>query len=90
MPEYFLAGYQTPYSVVEENLYKIFMIFIDAALLYNKAKQGKTKSKLSELSEMHLLWFFQRLIRRSFEYDYFERSITTTLLNIATYVMPHY
>lgn len=79
MPDYFLAGYQTRYSVVEDNLFKLF---IEAAHLYIKAKNGQTKTKLSELPEMHLLWFFQRLIRRSFEYDYFKRSITTTLLKI--------
>jgi hypothetical protein len=85
MPEYFLAGYQTPYGIVENNLYKLF---IDAANLYDQAKQGKTKTKLAELPEMHLLWFFQKLIRQAFEYDYFRRSITPTLLNIDQEILP--
>ncbi|WP_291993251.1 NACHT domain-containing protein [Candidatus Accumulibacter sp. ACC003] len=79
MPEYFLSGYQTRYNIVEENL---FRLFVDAAYLYEQAKRGKSLAQLSELPEMHLLWFFQRVIRRSFDYDYFKRSITTTLLRI--------
>ncbi|MFS2036946.1 NACHT domain-containing protein [Polaromonas sp. CT11-55] len=79
MPDYFLAGYQTPYSIVEENLYKLFL---DAAHLFNRIRGGDTKTKLAELPEMHLLWFFQRLIRNCFEYEFFRKSITTTLLKI--------
>ncbi len=85
MPEYFLAGYQTPYNVVENNLYKLF---IDAAYLYEDAKLGKTKTKLHELPEMHLLWFFQRLIRHAFEFEYFRRSITSCLLKIDQEILP--
>lgn len=85
MPEYFLAGYQTPYGIVENNLYKLF---IDAAYLYDRAKQGKTRTRLSELPEMHLLWFFQRIIRHSFEYDYFKRAITSTLIKIDEEILP--
>lgn len=79
MPDYFLAGYQTPYFLVEENLYKLF---IEAAELYSEIRRGNTKTKLGELPEMHLLWFFQRVIRSCFEYDFFRKSITTTLLKI--------
>ncbi len=79
MPDYFLAGYQTKYSIIEENLYKLF---IEAAELYGQIKIGKTKTKLVELPEMHLLWFFQRVIRSCFEFEFFRKSITTTLLKI--------
>lgn len=79
MPDYFLAGYQTPYAIVEDNLYKLFL---DAANLFNRIRSGDTKTKLAELPEMHLLWFFQRLIRGCFEYEFFRKSITTTLLKI--------
>ena len=85
MPDYFLAGYQTRYSVVENNLYKLF---IDAAYLYEQARTGKTKTKLNELPEMHLLWFFQRIVRHSFEYEYFRKSITCTIFNIDQEVLP--
>jgi len=79
MPDYLLAGYQTEYTVVEENIYKIF---IEASQLYNRIRKGETKTKLTELPEMHLLWFFQRLIRYSFNYAYFRKAIETTLLRI--------
>lgn len=85
MPDYLLAGYQTPYHVVENNLYKLF---IDAANLYDQVKLGKTKTKLAEMSEMHLLWFFQRIIRNAYEYEYFKRSITQTLLKIDQEILP--
>lgn len=85
MPDYFLAGYQTRYSVVEENLYKLF---IDAANLFDQAKHGKTETRLAELSEMHLLWFFQRLVRNCYEYEFFRKAITGTLLKIDQEVLP--
>ena len=79
MPDYFLAGYQTPYSLIENNLFKLFL---EAAELYSKIRTGDTKTKLGNLPEMHLLWFFQRVIRACFEYEFFRKSITTTLLKI--------
>lgn len=79
MPDYFLAGYQTPYHLVEENLYKLFL---EAAELFSEVRRGNTKTKLGELPEMHLLWFFQRVLRICFEYEFFRKSITTTLLKI--------
>lgn len=79
MPDYFLAGYQTRYSIVEDNLYKLF---IDAAVLFDNAKHGKTKTKLADLSEMHLLWFFQRLVRNCYDYEFFRKAITGTMLKI--------
>ena len=85
MPEYFLAGYQTRYAIVENNLYKLF---IDAASLFVQVRMGNTKTKLSDLPEMHLLWFFQRIIRSAFEYDYFRRAITTTILQIEQEMLP--
>lgn len=79
LPDYSLAGYQTEYSIVESNLYSLF---IQAAKLYNDIKSNKIKSKLVELSEMHLLWFFQRIIRYCYNYEYLKPSISTTILNI--------
>ena len=79
MPDYFLAGYQTPYAIVEDNLYKLF---IEAAELFSQIRTGKTKTKLGDLPEMHLLWFFQRVIRSCFEFEFFRKSITATLIQI--------
>ena len=49
---------------------------------------GSTATKLRELPEMHLLWFFQRLVRNSYEYEYFRKSITTTIIKIDQEVLP--
>lgn len=79
MPDFLLAGYQTPYNLTEQNLYKLF---IGAAELYLKIRAGETKTKLAELPEMHLLWFFQRIIRSAFEYEFFRQAIPETILRL--------
>ena len=79
LPDYILAGYQTEYSIVEDNLYHMF---IDAAFLYRDIRNGTTRSRLTELSEIHLLWFFQRIIRHCYNYDFFKSAITQTILKI--------
>lgn len=85
VPGYALAGYQTEYSVVESNLHKIF---IEAAWLYERIRRGDTKTKLTELPEMHLLWFFQRILRHSCDYEFLRPAITTTLLNLEAAEIP--
>jgi hypothetical protein len=79
MPDYLLAAYQSEYKIVEENLFKLF---IHAAELYRSIRRGDTETKLVELPEMTLLWFFQRVIRHSYEYEYFKKAIDATILRI--------
>jgi len=79
MPDYLLAGYQTEYAIAENNLYRLF---IEAAELYTRIRRGETETKLGNLPEMHLLWFFQRLIRYCFNYEYFRKCIEVTILKI--------
>jgi len=79
LPDYVLAGYQTEYSIVENNLYRLFL---EAAELYQKIRRGETRTKLRELPEMHLLWFFQRIIRHCYNYDFLARAIDSTILKI--------
>ena len=79
LPDYALAGYQTEYAIVQRNLPQLF---IEAAKLYRDISQNKTKSKLVELSEMHLLWFFQRVIRYCYNYDYLKPAINGVILDI--------
>ncbi len=79
LPDYVLAGYQTEYSLVENNLYRLFL---GAATLYRDIRQGKTRTRLTELSEMHLLWFFQRIIRYCYNYEFLKPAITQTILKI--------
>lgn len=79
MPDYLLAGYQTPYELTETNLYKLF---IEAANLYLQIRAGKSSTRLVDLPEMHLLWFFQRVIRDAFEYEFFRSAIQSTIIRI--------
>lgn len=81
LPDYALAGYQTEYSIVQDNLPKLF---IEAAKLYRDISQNKTKSKLVELPEMHLLWFFQRIIRYCYNYEYLKPAISSVIISIDT------
>ncbi|RZM10761.1 MAG: hypothetical protein EOO88_47775 [Pedobacter sp.] len=79
LPNYSLAGYQTEYAVVENNLFKLF---IEAAKLYEKVRTGETFTKLNSLPEMHLLWLFQRVIRGSYDYNFLKPAITQTIISI--------
>ncbi|WP_180125369.1 NACHT domain-containing protein [Rhodoferax sp. BLA1] len=79
LPDYVLAGYQTEYSIVENNLYRLF---ISAAILYRNIREGQTHSRLTELSEFHLLWFFQRIIRHCYNYEFLRPAISQTILKI--------
>jgi hypothetical protein len=79
LPDYVLAGYQTEYAIVENNLYKLFL---EAASLHKKIKSGETKTKLTDLPEMHLLWFFQRLIRHCYNYEFLKPAVTSTICKI--------
>lgn len=79
LPDYALAGYQTEYALIEDNFYKLF---IEAAKLYRDISSNNTKSKLVELPEMHLLWFFQRVLRYYYNYEYLRLAIPHTILKI--------
>ncbi len=79
LPDYVLAGYQTEYSIVENNLYRLF---VSAAILYRDIREGQTHSRLTELSEFHLLWFFQRIIRHCYNYEFLKPAISQTILKI--------
>lgn len=79
LPDYVLAGYQTEYSIVENNLYHLF---ISVSILYKNIRDGRTRSRLTELSEIHLLWFFQRIIRHCYNYEFLKPAISQTILKI--------
>jgi len=79
MPSYFMAAHQTPYEVVCNNLYKLF---IEAANLYKDIREGNTETNLNELPEMQALWLVQYLLRDSYSYAYFEQALDETALKI--------
>ena len=80
MSNYFLAGYSTPYKIVEENIY---IPILDAAKLFTEIKEGKIKnSPFSSLSEITLLWWIQYSLREAFSYNYFTEALDSLLINI--------
>ncbi|MDP2760426.1 MAG: NACHT domain-containing protein [Sideroxyarcus sp.] len=79
MGNYFLAGYQSPYSVVEAGL---DVLVIDAATLFLNVKNGNTKTQLGTLPEMQVLWLFAMLMKQGYGYDYFKKALPFTLLKI--------
>jgi hypothetical protein len=79
MSNYFLAGYSTPYIIVEDNLFKL-MIY--AAKLYLDIIRKKIDSPFGFLSEISLLWWIQYILRESYSYEYFEKALDATILKI--------
>jgi hypothetical protein len=79
MSNYFLAGYQTPYVVVEESLDGLL---IEAAELYLEIRKGNTHTKLNSLSEMNLLWLFATLLKNAYGYDYFKKALPLSMVKI--------
>ena len=63
MSNYLLAGYQSPYVVVEESLTALFK---EIAQLYIDVKLGKTSTGLRQMSEMKVLWLFTMLVLAGF------------------------
>lgn len=79
MANFFMAGYSTPYSIVESNIHKIL---IDTAMLYSEITVNKTDSVFSSLPEIVLLWWIQYALRSSYSYEYFAKSIDDCVIRI--------
>lgn len=78
-PNYFLAGYQSPYNVVEDGLVTLFS---DIAQLYLDVRSGKTTSNLANYSEMRLLWLFAMVSKYNFGYEFFKKALPLTMLQL--------
>ena len=72
MSNYLLAGYQSPYAVVEESL---TALFTEIARLYIDVKLGKSGTNLRQMSEMKVLWLFTMLVKHSCGYEFFHRAL---------------
>lgn len=80
VPSYLLAAYQTEFDEVENNLK---VVLIEAAKLYLRVKYGDTRTKLKELSEMHLLYLFKSIVVESIGYDFFNKGFEGVALQIS-------
>lgn len=83
VPSYMLAAYQTEFEIVEHNMHHVLL---DAAKLYMRVRSGNTRTKLTELSEMQLLYLFKSVVVESFAYKYFEAAFDSILLHIDDWV----
>ncbi len=79
VPSYLMAAYQTEFERVESNLLSVLQ---NAAELFLQVKAGNTKTRLKELSEMHLLYLFKGLISDMLGYEFFKPGFTKVRLRI--------
>lgn len=79
LSNYYLAGYASPYSVVADGIY---YVFLEAARLFWEIASGKIESPLSSLPQMHLFWLTQMVIRQSYSYQFFEAALEEAALRI--------
>lgn len=79
MSGFLLAGYQTPYSVIEDSLE---IMIRDAAKMYIECREARMLSGLSSLSEMQMLWFWAMLARYYYGYKFFEDALTLVMARL--------
>jgi len=76
---YLLAGYQSPYAVVEGSLR---ILIVELAQMYSDVKSGAIKSNLQSLSEMQLLWLFAMLSKHFYGYTFFYKALPLAMAQI--------
>jgi hypothetical protein len=79
LSNYCLAGYASPYEVIEQGLYDAFL---GAARLFWEIATRKTESPLASLSHMHLFWLLQMVMRDSYSYPFFKAAMEDAALRI--------
>jgi hypothetical protein len=76
---YLLAGYQSPYAVVED---AVRVILIELAKTHKNVKTGELKSGLRGLSEISLLCVFAGLTKHVLGYEFFRQALPLTMAQI--------
>lgn len=76
---YLLAGYRTPYTVIEAHLTSVIL---EAAKLYVETTEKKRQSSFTGSSKLFFLLLIQVVIRGGYQYSFFERALETVALNI--------
>jgi hypothetical protein len=80
MSNFFMAAFQTEYKVITEGVKKIL---IETAHFYKDILQHKVKTELEQFPEMHLLCFFQQVMRQGYSYSFFSEAVETAAIEIA-------
>lgn len=81
LANYLLAGYATPYKVIEDGVYRAA---VEAAEVFLGVVEGKTESPLREVTRMHLLFIVQYLFRQGYSYEFLAKAIDSAALRVAT------
>ncbi len=81
MPNYYLAGYTTPYYVIEKG---IATTAIEAARLYQQIASGESNSAFVYLPKMHVFYLFQIVFRDAYAFDFLKKAIESAALSIST------
>ena len=76
---YLLAGNLTPYKVIEDNLYSIF---IEASKLYSEIRKKEIISPFALFSPQILLFFIQSIMQENYSYTFFHKAMELTCLKI--------
>lgn len=84
LPNFLMAGYHTPYRIIENNLDKI-MIEISALFKDIINSANGNFSFFSSASELFILWLFQSLIDDFYSYNFFKKAITKSFSNLIGY-----
>jgi hypothetical protein len=79
LSNYLLAGYASPYEVIERGIHDVFL---GASHLFLEIATRKTESAFASLSHMHLLWLIQMVMRDSYSYDFFKAAFESAALQI--------
>ncbi len=80
-PDILLAAYSTPYQTTHRLLDKVITEFSE---FYLRIVSGKTKSFLSSMPQIVLLFMFQSIFRRKYSYDYLKKSLKEISKDLAS------
>lgn len=79
MGNFLLAGYQSPYPVIQDSL---DVLLVEAARAYIDVRDGRILKHMGSLSEMQLLWIFSRMTRYCYGYKFFEKGLPYAMAKI--------
>ncbi|HVU08467.1 MAG TPA: NACHT domain-containing protein [Verrucomicrobiae bacterium] len=79
MGNYFMAGFASPYEVVEKGIARVIK---DTAIHYSQILNKQIETSLSMFSEMHLFCLFQMILRDSYSYEFFSKAVENAILEI--------
>ena len=81
LANFFLAAYATPYDIITKGIQQAM---IEAARIYITTASGINPSLFTDLPKMHLLFILQLVLRESYSFEFFNKAMEESALNIVT------